>query len=225
MMSHINEPTFKNRVQEHVRIGFIFAKDVEIKKPHPVLDQKLSDLLERRKADLSEDEDEFRKACRDMLRIGSYKPTGRGKPASEYLLRSARDSKFPRINTVVDINNYISLKYLVPVSLWDIHKAKTDSYIFKTGEIGESFIFNKGGQIIDLHDLVTGFVVRNGMEIPIVNPIKDSLQTKTDSETNSIGAAIYYPAGWFKNPALSQITDEFSTLLTHISKSVSVSAN
>ena len=31
--------------------------------------------------------EELRAAVRDMLRQGGYKPTGRGKPASEYLVR------------------------------------------------------------------------------------------------------------------------------------------
>ncbi len=34
-------------------------------------------------------EEETRRAVRDLLRHGGYKPTGRGKPASEYLVRAA----------------------------------------------------------------------------------------------------------------------------------------
>src|SRR5688572_10209828 len=55
-------------------------------------------------------------AIRDMLRFGKYKPTGRGKPASEYLLRAAVEDKFPWINNLVDINNWISLKSMLPIS-------------------------------------------------------------------------------------------------------------
>ena len=36
-------------------------------------------------------DDDSRKLSRDLLRHGGYKPTGRGKPASEYLVRAAGD--------------------------------------------------------------------------------------------------------------------------------------
>ena len=35
--------------------------------------------------------EELRKAVRDLLRHGGYKPTGRGKPSCEYLVRAAGD--------------------------------------------------------------------------------------------------------------------------------------
>src|SRR5271169_5922471 len=37
-------------------------------------------------------------AVRNMLRFGSYKPSGRSKPASEYLLGAALSSSFPMVN-------------------------------------------------------------------------------------------------------------------------------
>ena len=39
-------------------------------------------------------EESLRSAVRDMLRHGGYKPTGRGKPASEYLVRAANEDRF-----------------------------------------------------------------------------------------------------------------------------------
>jgi len=134
----------ENRIGKIVQLGVISCGGISIDNDHPLLDQRLGDMIEKRKAELVDDEDDFRKACRNMLRNGTYKPTGRGKPASEYLLRAASDSSFPRINTIVDINNYISLKYLVPISLWDQQKAATQSYLFKTGNEGENYVFNRG---------------------------------------------------------------------------------
>ncbi len=186
-------------------------------KPHPELDKRLAALLDVRRNPLTEEEDELRKACRDMLRIGSYKPTGRGKPSSEYLLRSALEEDFPRINTVVDINNYVSLKYLVPISLWDTGKIEADSWLFRTGKPDESFVFNPSGQEIALEDLVTGFAVLNGKETPILTPIKDCQQTKTDASTREVAAGIYYPAGWNGPPELQKVVDEFAELLEMVS--------
>src|SRR5690606_33116896 len=52
---------------------------------------------------------ELRTAIRDMLRHGGYRPAGRGKPASEYLLRAATEGTLGSINLAVDACNVISL--------------------------------------------------------------------------------------------------------------------
>ena len=44
-----------------------------------------------------------------MMRHGGYKPTGRGKPASEYLVKAAGNGKLGAINLAVDSCNVVSL--------------------------------------------------------------------------------------------------------------------
>lgn len=214
--------SIRNKVDEKVTLGIIWADAVDVQKYHTELETRLSQLLAIRMKSLTESEENFRKACRDMLRNGSYKPTGRGKPASEYLLREAMQGNFPRINTLVDINNYISLKYSVPISLWDRQKINSESCIFRPGNEGESFIFNLTGQTIQLRDLVTGFAVCEGKEVPIITPIKDSQLTKTDVSTSEIGVAIYYPAVWNGVPSMGEIMDEFSGLLSRVSDNLQI---
>jgi DNA/RNA-binding domain of Phe-tRNA-synthetase-like protein len=212
----------ENRLQAFVKLGIIFASSVSVTRTLDELESEIDKLTKFRNQPLGLKEDEFRKAARDMLRTGKYKPTGRSKPASEYLIRSAAENTFPRINTVVDINNYISLKYLIPISLWDLDKVKADSWLFRTGNEDESFVFNPAGQTIELHDLVTGFSVYKSMETPVVTPVKDSQLTKTDNDTRNIGVAIYYPAHWKNEPELSQITEEFAGFLDKISEQVTI---
>src|SRR5512143_2143668 len=53
--------------------------------------------------------EEVRTAIRELLRHGGYKPTGRGKPASEYLVRAAAEGKLVPINAAVDLGNVVSL--------------------------------------------------------------------------------------------------------------------
>ncbi len=207
----------KNLLEDRVRIGFVRAYGIRIIQDHHFPDERLNQLLERRKQPLSANEDAFRKACRDMMRIGTYKPTGRGKPASEYLLRAASEESFPRINTAADINNYISLAWLAPISLWDTDREPADSWLFRPGKAGEEFVFNPSGQTISLQDLVTGFAVKDGKETPVVTPVKDCQQTKTDTETRNIAAAIYYPAGWADEPVLDDMLGEFTELLHEVS--------
>jgi hypothetical protein len=55
-------------------------------------------LLQPGAAGLLQSSDEVRKHVRDLLRHGGYKPTGRGKPSSEYLLGAAAEGGMPAIN-------------------------------------------------------------------------------------------------------------------------------
>ena len=212
----------ENQVSDRVNLGIIFSKGVSVNQQLGKLDSSLEELIRSRNQPLGIKEDEFRMAARDMLRIGRYKPTGRSKPASEYLIRSAAENNFPRINTVVDINNFISLKYVIPISLWDLDKVQADSWLFRTGTENESFIFNSAGQTISLRDLVTGFAVSKDQEIPVITPVKDSQLTKTGNGTRNIGVAIYYPAHWSGSPELNRITDDFADMLRMISEEVEI---
>ncbi len=207
-----------NLLEDRIRIGFVRAYGIRIEQDFRFPDDRMDLLLERRKEPLTETEDSFRKACRDMMRIGTYKPTGRGKPASEYLLRAASEGAFPRINTAADINNYLSLAYLVPISLWDTDRVTADSWLFRPGGEQEEFEFNPSGQTISLRDLITGFAVKDGLEIPVVTPVKDCQKTKTDTDTRNIAAAVYFPAGWTAAPALDDIISEFTELLEAVSE-------
>ena len=78
-----------------------------------------------------------------MLRNGSYKPTGRGKPANEYLLRAAGEGSFPATNALVDANNLVSLKHMVPISVWDLDLASSHHTLFRLGRDDERYVFNR----------------------------------------------------------------------------------
>ncbi|MDG5767577.1 phenylalanine--tRNA ligase beta subunit-related protein [Balneolales bacterium ANBcel1] len=210
----------ENLLRDRIHIGFITADGIDPSASHPELEKRISGLLAQRVEAITDHDDRFRKACRDMMRIGAYKPTGRGKPASEYLLRTAGEGHFPRINLAADINNYISLKFLVPISLWDRDRIEAESWLFRPGSDGEQFIFNPSGQAIGLKDLVTGYAISKKQQEPIVTPVKDCQKTKTDPSTRNIAAAVYYPAGWQESPDLQDILNEFSELLEAASTSV-----
>lgn len=171
---------------------------------------ELAALLGTRKAEpLSEDEEKVRAAARDILRNGVYKPTGRGKPASEYLLGAAREGTFPRVSALVDVNNFISLKYVLPISLWDAGRCASADFEFRLGREGESYVFNNAGQEIDLADLVCGCEVTAAGSRPIVNPIKDSMSTKVQPGTSTVIGAIYFPTQALAPDEIEAAADEF----------------
>jgi DNA/RNA-binding domain of Phe-tRNA-synthetase-like protein len=131
-------------------------------------------------------------AVRDLLRFGAYKPTGRGKPASEYLLNAAAEGSFPFVNTLVDINNLVSVESLLPISLVDLDRANADRFHCRRGREGESYMFNPSGQVLDLRDLL--LLSRPPLDTPCASPVKDSQATKTHRATARVLGVIYAPA-------------------------------
>ncbi|HYO53365.1 phenylalanine--tRNA ligase beta subunit-related protein [Archangium sp.] len=123
-------------------------------------------------------DDAVRSAVRDLLRHGSYKPTGRGKPASEYLVRAAGEGTLGSINAAVDACNAVSLHSGLPISVVDLDRAKEPLRI-GLAPAGASYVFNASGQTIDLGGLLCLF----DAEGPCANAVKDAQRTKTQADT------------------------------------------
>ena len=128
----------------------------------------------------------MRTAVRDMLRVGGYKPTGRGKPASEYLIRAATEGTLGAINLAVDICNGVSLHSGFPISIVDLDRAR-DPFRIEIASEGTSYVFNASGQEID----VAGLVCLFDAEGPCANAVRDSQRTKTHAETRSTLSVIW----------------------------------
>jgi DNA/RNA-binding domain of Phe-tRNA-synthetase-like protein len=122
--------------------------------------------------------DVVKKAVRDLLRQAGYKPTGRGKPASEYLLGAAANGPVPAINTAVDACNVVSLHSGLPISVIDLDRARGPFSIDVAPE-GESYVFNASGQTIDLGGLLCLY----DADGPCANAVKDAQRTKTSGST------------------------------------------
>lgn len=217
MYSMDKDYIFKNEIErDDIAIGIVVVEGISMEFEHTILNQKIEELINQRKGkELEGDPEERRLRSRDILRNGKYRPTGRGKPASEYLLRSAKTGEFPRINFAVDINNYISLKHMVAISLWDLDLSETSTYIFRLGREDESYIFNTANQEIGLRDLIIGVAQKNGQEIPIINPIKDSMQTKTVDSSSNIALAVYFPLKAGGKKYLEDILSEIKELFKY----------
>src|SRR6185503_4009822 len=115
---------------------------------------------------------------RDLLRQHGYKPTGRGKPASEFLVGAASDAPLARINLAVDACNGVSLHSGLPISVVDLDRAREPLSI-RVAEAGASYVFNASGQTIDLEGLLCLF----DAEGPCANAVKDAQRTKTHGGT------------------------------------------
>jgi len=122
--------------------------------------------------------DDVRAAVRDLLRHGGYKPTGRGKPASEYLIRAAGDGSLGTINAAVDVCNVVSLHSGLPISVVDLDRA-VPPFAIRIAPEDAKYVFNQAGQEIDL----AGLLCLYDMEGPCANAVKDAQRTKTNADT------------------------------------------
>lgn len=178
-----------NQVPE-AAIGLIVAQGVTLAPASSTLSAAIArDLIQVRTSPLNE---ERTKVVRDLLRFGKYKPTGRGKPASEYLQGAAREDRFPMINNLVDALNRVSLMSQLPISLIDLDRAGSQRFVLRRGRAGESYVFNASGQVIDLEDLL--LVASLPEDRPGTNPVKDSMATKLDGAAKNVLAVVYAPA-------------------------------
>lgn len=138
---------------------------------------------------LPDDEREvLRGAVRDVLRHGGHKPTGRGKPSAEYLVRARGEVGLPEINAAVDACNAVSVHSLIPISVVDLDRAEAP---FRVDVVPEgSYVFNASGQEIRLNGLLCLFD-KTG---PCANAVKDSHGTKTHPGTTRTLSVLWGPS-------------------------------
>lgn len=134
--------------------------------------------------------EEVKSAIRDMMRQDGYKPTGRGKPASEYLMKAVSENRLGSINFVVDVCNVVSLHSGIPISVVDLGLCETatnDSLRVEVAPPESAYVFNATSQTIKLDGLLCLFDDQG----PCANGVKDSQRTKTNSDTKEVVALFW----------------------------------
>lgn len=125
-------------------------------------------------------------AVRDLLRGHGYRPTGRGKPSSEYLAGAVAEGRLASINAVVDAGNAASLHSGLPISVVDL-AACTAPLRVDLPPPGSEYVFNRGGQTIDVGGLPCLFDAAG----PCANAVKDAQRTKTTPATTRVLAVVW----------------------------------
>jgi len=129
-------------------------------------------------------------AVRDLLRHAGFKPSGRSKPASEYLAAAFADGRFPRINAAVDACNAVSLWSGLPISLVDVDRLSggvAAGLAIRAAPTGTSYVFNASGQVID----VGGLLCLYDAEGPSGTPVKDAQRTKTHDGSRCVLSIVW----------------------------------
>ncbi len=141
--------------------------------------------------------DTTRAAIRDLLRQGGFKPTGRSKPAPEYLVRAATEGQLKPITPAVDVGNAVALHTGLPFSVVDVDRL-VPPLLVRLAPAGSRYVFNASGQEIDVEQLLC---LEDGAG-PCANPVKDAQRTKTDSETTHTLTVVW------GSTALGEVVDE-----------------
>jgi len=128
----------------------------------------------------------LRTAVRDLLRVHGYRPTGRGKPSSEYLVGAVGDGRLGSINAAVDAGNVASLHSGLPISVVDFDRCQPPLRV-DVPPAGTSYVFNRGGQEID----VGGLLCLHDAAGPCSNAVKDAQRSKTDGATKHLVAVVW----------------------------------
>ena len=124
--------------------------------------------------------------ARALYRRFGIDPT-RVRPSSEALLRRLKKGEpLPRINSLVDVANSLSVQLQVPVGLYDLGKVRGDELVVRLGAEGESYT-----GIGKDHVNVAGRICVADAEGPIGNPSSDSARTMITTDTER-AAWIYF---------------------------------
>jgi DNA/RNA-binding domain of Phe-tRNA-synthetase-like protein len=193
-----------------LRLAVVSTSSVCCKPSPPELVERMNEAALRARRDPSASSAAVRAAIRDVLRVGGYKPAGRGKPASEFLHAVACEQGLPVVNNLVDINNLVSLRTALPISMFDADKLGAPALI-RFGRPRECYVFNVSGQSMD----VTGIPVicRALSDEPVGNAVKDSMLAKVGPETRNV-LAVVYGSTKLDDGLLEGAARELQTLLT-----------
>jgi DNA/RNA-binding domain of Phe-tRNA-synthetase-like protein len=126
------------------------------------------------------------KRARELYRKFGVDPT-RVRPSSEALLRRVKKGEpLPRVNSLVDVANALSVQLQVPVGLYDLGKVVGEELVIRLGADGESYE-GIGKEKVN----VAGRICVADREGPCGNPSADSARTMITTATES-AAWIYF---------------------------------
>jgi len=124
--------------------------------------------------------------ARAMYKRFGIDPT-RVRPSSEALLRRLKKGEpLPRVNSLVDVANALSVQLQVPVGLYDLDKVKGDELVVRLGAEGESYT-GIGKEKVN----VAARICVADAEGPCGNPSSDSARTMITTSTER-AAWIYF---------------------------------
>ncbi len=150
----------------------------------------LAEELSRAYAGKRPSEIEGLRAARDLYRAFGIDPT-HTRPSSEALVRRVlKGQPLPRVLNAVDVANLCSVRFLLPLGLYDAAKVRGE-VILRRGGRGEGYAGIRKDRVN-----VEGRPTLVDEEGPFGNPTSDSFRTSVDAATSSLWMVIFAPRGF-----------------------------
>lgn len=188
MRLHLHE-SLRTRIPG-VTFGMVTITGVTVCEHDEQLWSELEDVCEQRAREYSLDklaEYEQIVAVRRLQKSFGFDPT-RYRPSSEALLRRVlKGQSLYHINTAVDVNNWCSVEFLLPMCVYDLHNVHGQAWV-RIGEPSEEYpgigrqTFQAANKVIIADD--------NGI---MGSTVSDSERTKVTTATKDILMLIYAP--------------------------------
>jgi DNA/RNA-binding domain of Phe-tRNA-synthetase-like protein len=126
--------------------------------------------------------------ARELYRRFGLDPT-RVRPSSEALLRRLKKGEpLPRVNSLVDVANALSVQLQVPVGLYDLDKVKGEELVIRLGAKGEGYVGIRK-ELVN----VAGRICIADAEGPCGNPSADSARTMITTDTERAAWVYFLP--------------------------------
>jgi DNA/RNA-binding domain of Phe-tRNA-synthetase-like protein len=187
-MSNINilkDPS----IEDVVKLGIIIFSDLNCQEKNEVLWISIEKLGNQYRDNFTTTSEalELLQPARKLYRSIGIEPT-RTRPSSEALLRRVIKNKgLYQVNSIVDVSNLCSLKFLLPIGLYDMNKI-FGTVEFRLGDDGEEYV----GIRKEIVHVGNRFTVADNKGA-FGNPSSDSLRTSIDLSTNNILMVIFAP--------------------------------
>jgi DNA/RNA-binding domain of Phe-tRNA-synthetase-like protein len=141
--------------------------------------------------------------ARKLFRSINLDPT-KHRPSSEALLRRALKNKpYHQINSLVDVGNWCSLDFLLPICVYDLDKI-LGSVTIRLGRKDESYLAHNDRII----NLMNRYVLADDSG-PFGSPITDSVRTAVDETTVNSLLVIFAPFD-IESQVLTDYSSRFS---------------
>lgn len=149
-------------------------------------------------------------AARALYRAFGVDPT-QTRPSSESLFRRAVTGKpLPRVNNAVDVCNLCSLRFLLPIGLYDL------------GKVEGSVLLRRGGEQEVYAGIRKDEVRLHGRPVlvdaagPFGNPTSDSRRTCVDAGTRALWMVIFGPAAYPRQRMEAHVEEAGALLARHV---------
>jgi DNA/RNA-binding domain of Phe-tRNA-synthetase-like protein len=193
-----------------LRLGVVRAQPVAVRPAGADLVSEMEGLardLAARHAGTPPGEVEGLRPARTLYRAFGVDPT-QTRPSSEALFRRAVGGKpLPRVNNAVDVCNLCSLRYLLPIGMYDLGKIEGNDVLLRRGGDSEAYPGIRKDEV-RLH----GRPVLCDSVGPFGNPTSDSLRTSVDENTRSLWMVIFAPAAYPGDRMAAHVEDARATL-------------